>query len=331
MTTTPRTVGVIGLGAMGAPMTAHLVAAGHDVVVLHHSLHKTEGARPVDDPRHMAGQADLVLLMVPGAPEIDTLLPHLAEGAAQREAGRGGVVIAVGSTVSPEDVARWHREHPDLALVDAPVSGGEAGAVRGELSIMVGGEDRAAALALEVLAACGRPVHLGPLGAGQVAKACNQLVCAAEIVALSEASVVAERAGLDLAELLELMGGGYAGSVILEDKAPKLMAHDYAVSARASFVHKDVSAYLDAARATGTRSVLGGPLLDAARQLVDAGLGEQDSAVFQKWVAERGTGEDATASTPDPSGTARALPGDRSDQPTPWTPGAGRDRTGGER
>ena len=114
MTTTPRTVGVIGLGAMGAPMTAHLVAAGHDVVVLHHSLHKTEGARPVDDPRHMAGQADLVLLMVPGAPEIDTLLPHLADGAAERDGERGDVVIAVGSTVSPEDVARWHRAHRSL-------------------------------------------------------------------------------------------------------------------------------------------------------------------------------------------------------------------------
>ncbi|TFH99877.1 NAD(P)-binding domain-containing protein, partial [Kocuria rhizophila] len=85
MTTIPRTVGVIGLGAMGTPMTGHLVAAGHDVVVLRHSLHKAEGARPVDDPRHMASQADVVLLMVPGAPEIDALLPHLADGAAERD------------------------------------------------------------------------------------------------------------------------------------------------------------------------------------------------------------------------------------------------------
>ena len=269
--------------------------------------------------------------MVPGAPEIDALLPHLADGATERDGERGGVVIAVGSTVSPDDVARWHREHPDLALVDAPVSGGEAGAVRGELSIMVGGEDRAAALALEVLAACGRPVHLGPLGAGQVAKACNQLICAAEIVALAEASVVAERAGLDLAELLELMQGGYAGSVVMADKTPKLVAHDYSVSARAAFVHKDVSAYLDAARATGTASVLGGPLRDAAQRLVDAGLGEQDSAVFQRWVAERGAAEDATTSPPDPSGTARTVPDARSDQPTSWTPGADRDRAEGER
>lgn len=172
--------------------------------------------------------------------------------------------------------------------MDAPVSGGEVGARRGDLSIMVGGDDdEAVAVTAGVLESCGRPVHLGPLGAEQVAKACNQLICAAEIVALSEASVVAERAGLDLAQLLDLMRGGYAGSVIMDDKAPKLVAHDYTVSARAAFVRKDVAAYLDAARATGTRSVLGGPLLDAAQRLVDDGLGEQDSAVFQQWIAQR--------------------------------------------
>lgn len=331
MTTIPRTVGVIGLGAMGTPMTGHLVAAGHDVVVLRHSLHKAEGARPVDEPRHMASQADVVLLMVPGAPEIDALLPHLADGAAERDRERGGVVIAIGSTVSPDDVTRWHREHPDLTLVDAPVSGGEAGAVRGELSIMVGGAPSEVTPVLDVLAACGRPVHLGPLGAGQVAKACNQLICAAEIVALAEASVVAERAGLDLAELLELMQGGYAGSVVMADKTPKLVAHDYSVSARAAFVHKDVSAYLDAARVTGTASVLGRPLRDAARHLVDAGLGEQDSAVFQQWVAQRGSGEDRASSPPDPTATAPAVPVDRHDQPPSGNADAQQDRAGGER
>ncbi|CAL8900234.1 NAD(P)-dependent oxidoreductase [Kocuria varians] len=288
MTSTPRTVGVIGLGAMGAPMAGHMVAAGHDVVVLRHSQSKADGARPVDEPRHMARQADLVVLVVPGADEIDALLPHLAEGVTERDPAYGRIAVVVSSTVSPEDVARWHAEYPLLTFVDAPVSGGEAGAVRGDLSIMVGGDDaEAVGVTLGVLECCGRPVHLGPLGAGQVAKACNQLICAAEIVALSEASVVAERAGLDLAELLELMQRGYAGSVVMADKTPKLVAHDYTTSARASFVHKDVAAYLDAAHATGTRSVLGGPLLDAARRLVDDGLGERDSAVFQQWVADQ--------------------------------------------
>lgn len=106
-------------------------------------------------------------------------------------------------------------------------------------------------------------------------------------MAISEASVVAERAGLDLATLLDLLQGGYAGSTILADKTPKLVAHDYSVSAQAAFVYKDVSAYLDAARATGTTSVLGGPIAAAAQQLIDGGLGEQDSAVFQKWIADR--------------------------------------------
>lgn len=287
MTATPRTVGILGLGSMGRPVAGHVIAAGHDTVVLHRSLHKADGARAVDTPRHMARQADVVVLLLPGAPEIDGVLDEIAEGARAHDAA-AKLVVAISSTVSPDDVARWHRDHPGLEFVDAPISGGEAGAVRGDLSIMVGGDDEAAVrLVSDVLSSCGRPVHLGPLGAGQVAKACNQLICAAEIVALSEASVVAERAGLDLAQLLDLLQGGYAGSVIMNDKTPKLVAHDYTVSAAASFVHKDVRAYLDAARATGTRSVLGGPIADAAARLIEDGLGEQDSAVFQKWVAER--------------------------------------------
>ncbi|KHE73515.1 2-hydroxy-3-oxopropionate reductase [Kocuria marina] len=287
MSPSPHTVGIIGLGSMGKPMAGHIIRAGHDVVVLHRSLHKASGARAVDTPRHMARQCDVVILLVPGAPEIDGVLDELVEGARERDADHDRLVLAISSTVSPVDITRWHRDTSGVEFVDAPISGGEAGAIRGDLSVMVGGDDATTGLVSDVLSSCGRPVHLGPLGSGQVAKACNQLICAAEIVALSEASVVAERAGLDLATLLDLLQGGYAGSVIMNDKTPKLVAHDYSVSAQAAFVHKDVSAYLDAARATGTKSVLGGPIASAARQLIDAGLGEQDSAVFQKWIAER--------------------------------------------
>lgn len=286
MSPSPHTVGIIGLGSMGKPMAGHIISAGHDVVVLHRSLHKAPGARAVDTPRHMARQCDVVILLVPGAPEIDGVLEELAEGARERDADHDRLVLAISSTVSPVDITRWHRDTSGVEFVDAPISGGEAGAIRGDLSVMVGG-DAAAGLVSDVLSSCGRPVHLGPLGAGQVAKACNQLICAAEIVAISEASVVAERAGLDLATLLDLLQGGYAGSTILADKTPKLVGHDYSVSAQAAFVHKDVSAYLDAARATGTTSVLGGPIAAAAQQLIDGGLGEQDSAVFQKWIADR--------------------------------------------
>ena len=287
MSPSPHTVGIIGLGSMGKPMAGHVISAGHDVVVLHRSLHKAPGARAVDTPRHMARQCDVVILLVPGAPEIDGVLDELVEGARERDADHDRLVLTISSTVSPVDITRWHRDTSGVEFVDAPISGGEAGAIRGDLSVMVGGDDAAAGLLSDVLSSCGRPVHLGPLGAGQVAKACNQLICAAEIVAISEASVVAERAGLDLGTLLELLQGGYAGSTILADKTPKLVAHDYSVSAQAAFVHKDVSAYLDAARATGTTSVLGGPIAAAAQQLIDAGLGEQDSAVFQKWIADR--------------------------------------------
>ncbi len=171
-----------------------------------------------------------------------------------------------------------------MRVVDAPVSGGDEGATVGTLAVMVGGAPEDVAVALPVLAATGTAVHLGPLGAGQVAKACNQMVVAATLVALSEAAVVAERAGLDVAAMFDLLAGGYAGSRVLEVKKRRFATHDHSPSGAAKFMVKDLSFATDEARSTKTAT----PQLDVLRavftDLTAQGMGDLDTAVVQAYI-----------------------------------------------
>ena len=171
-------------------------------------------------------------------------------------------------------------------MVDAPVSGGAEGAESGALAIMVGGPDAEAQRAVAVLSACGRAVHLGPLGSGQIAKACNQLIVAAAVVATAEAAVVAERAGLDVAALFDLLGGGYAGSRVMAVKAPRYVTHDHSPSGPARFMVKDLRAWAEEAEGVGVSSPLAPLLRSLFGAVTDAGLGDLDTAVVQRWIEE---------------------------------------------
>lgn len=286
----PR-VGVIGLGVMGRPMAGHILRAGFE---LHVTARRpdtatelvADGAHWHDTARETASAVDVVVLMVPDLPDVTAVL----EGEDGLLAGvTGPLQLIISSTASPDGVRQLDAELAErtgglVRVVDAPVSGGEEGAKAATLSIMVGGTEAGAALARTVLAPCGRVVHLGPLGAGQVAKACNQLIVAATVQALGEASVIAERAGLDVGRLFDLLGGGYAGSRIMEVKADRFAQHDHSPSGPARFMVKDLTFATDEARRTGT----GTPLLDVLRgvftDLTAAGLGDQDTAVVQAYV-----------------------------------------------
>jgi 2-hydroxy-3-oxopropionate reductase len=291
-----RSLGVIGLGGMGAPMArnAHrALSASGDVVITGRSRERAEplirdGLVWADSPRAVAERVGVVLLMLPDLPQIEPLL----EGEDGLLAASGPLVVAVGSSVSPvrvREVGARVRESTGgrVRVIDCPVSGGEEGAVAGTLSIMVGGEDEAVASALPLLATMGRPVRLGPLGAGSVAKACNQMIVAATTLALGEAVVVAERSGIDLATLLDLLGGGYAGSRLLETRKRRFVEHDHSPSGPVKYLVKDLGFAAAAADATGT-AVAGLPAVRAAfEELVAAGLGDQDLAVVQRFIAER--------------------------------------------
>ena len=287
----PRGIGVIGLGTMGRPMAGHMLSAGLDVHVHARRPAATAalveaGATAHPTPAGLAARCGVVVLVVPDLPDVDAIL-----------AGPDGLlavvdhplVLVISSTVSPDGVrqlgTRLAAETGDLVhVVDAPISGGERGAVAGTLAIMVGGSPRDVAVAEPALRACGNPVHLGPLGAGQVAKACNQMIVAATVLALGEASVVAERAGLDVEALFDLLGTGLAGSQVLEQKKHALVTHDHPPSGPARFMVKDLGFATAEARRGGTAT----PQLDVLRavftDLTDAGFGDQDVAVVQTYV-----------------------------------------------
>lgn len=287
----PR-VGVLGLGAMGLPMATRLLDA-HGTVAVHARRRRPDlealGAVWASTPRELAGMCDVLLVMLPDLPDLEPLL----DGDDGILAGAGDLLLLIGSTSSAPGVRELAARLPDrIRVVDCPVSGGEDGATAGTLSIMLGGSDADAALAAAVLAPCGTPVHLGPLGAGEVAKACNQLVVASTILALGEASVIAERSGIDLDALWRLLGGGYAGSRLLESRREKLVMGDDAPSGVARYMVKDLRFAAEAAAAGDVSPALLPTLRAAFDELVDAGLGDRDIAVTRRFVQQRSGARD---------------------------------------
>ncbi len=288
-------VGVIGLGAMGRPMTRRLLARNHTQVGItgrgaerYRDL-VDAGATWHDTPRALAATAQVVVLMLPDLAEVEQVLggPDGILASAPDD-----LLLVVSSTSSPAGVrALGDRLRTEtggaVRLVDAPVSGGVEGAAAASLSIMVGGTDGDAARAASVLGACGRPVHLGPLGAGEVAKACNQLIVAATVLSIGEALVLAERSGLDLALLVDLLGGGYADSRILQTRGGRMVAEDYEPTAAARYLLKDVEFATAVAEETGTIAALLPAVRAAFAELVAGGLGDADIGVTRRLTQER--------------------------------------------
>jgi 2-hydroxy-3-oxopropionate reductase len=282
-------VGVLGLGAMGTPMARRLREARGRVVV--HSRTRPSdlgGAEWAETARELAERADAILVMLPDLPQLEAALG----GPDGLLAGAGDLLLMIGSTSSAPGVRALAHRLADatdrrVRVVDCPVSGGEDGATTGSLSIMLGGAPEDAERAAALLSACGTPVHLGPLGAGEVAKACNQMIVAATILALGEASVLAERSGLDLDRLWALLAQGYAGSNLLVSRREKLVAGDDEPSGMAKYMVKDLRFADEVAAATGTDPVLLPALRTAFDELVERGLGDRDIAVTRRFVAER--------------------------------------------
>lgn len=293
---TVGTVGVIGLGAMGRPMTRHLLGRPATAVgITGRGAERYQdlvdaGATWHDTPRSLAAAVEVVILMLPDLPEVEAVLGG-PDGILAAEPD--DLLLIVSSTSSPAGVralgARLHDETGGaVRVVDAPVSGGVEGAEAASLSIMVGGTDADAARAAGVLSACGRPVHLGPLGAGEVAKACNQLIVAAAVLSIGEALVLAERSGLDLDVLVDLLGGGYADSRILQTRGARMAAGDYEPTAAARYLLKDVGFAAAVAEDTGTEAALLPAVRAAFAELVERGLGDADMGVTRRLTQERG-------------------------------------------
>ena len=251
-----QTLGFIGLGIMGRPMAKNLLKAGYPLVV--HSRSKgpvddltAAGARSAPSPKAVTEQVDLLITMLPNSPDVElvALGPQgILEGA------HSGLIYVDMSTISPIvsqkiDKALAAR---GVKMLDAPVSGGERGAVEGTLSIMVGGDKPTFDLVLPIFQAMGKTItHLGPLGAGGFTKLANQIIVAVNLTALGEALTLARKAGLNRELTLKALSGGLAGSRCLEQKTPNYLSNTYNPGFRVDLHFKDLGLIMESGRALG--------------------------------------------------------------------------------
>lgn len=250
-------VAFIGLGIMGKPMARHLLDAGFPLTVHSRSPGPVEelvaaGATRAGSAAEAARAVDVIITMLPDTPDVEHVV--FSDGGVASGAAAGTLVIDM-STIDPGPTRAIAEALASrgVEMLDAPVSGGEKGAIDGTLSIMVGGSDQPFARAMPLFEAMGSNiVHVGPSGAGQVAKACNQLVVAATIEAVAEALVLAERLGVDPAKVREALLGGFAGSKILEVHGQRMLDRAFEPGFRARLHRKDARIVLDAAAASGT-------------------------------------------------------------------------------
>ncbi|HCT76537.1 MAG TPA: 2-hydroxy-3-oxopropionate reductase [Micromonosporaceae bacterium] len=279
------TIGFIGLGIMGAPMAGHLVKAGHKVTgydVVPAGLEKlaAAGGQPAGSIAAAVNNAEVVITMLPNHPQVEAVV--LGEDGVLAHAKPGTLLIDM-SSIRPETsiaVAQAAAAR-GVRVLDAPVSGGEAGAIEAVLSIMAGGEADDFAEALPLFEFLGKTiVHVGPHGAGQVVKAANQLLVAGIIVLNAEALVLMEASGVDGRKGLSVLNGGLAGSTVLTRKIENFVNRDYTPGFRIDLHDKDMGIALAAARTAG----VGLPLTGAVSQLVAsakaAGRGGQDHSAL---------------------------------------------------
>lgn len=284
-------IAIIGLGIMGLPMAKNLVKAGHDVTGFNRSQEPIDklveaggtGAASIADA---VKDADVIITMVPDSPDV--------EGVVRGEEGvfahaKAGALWIDNSSIRP-DVAKTLAEEAVAAgfgAVDAPVSGGEQGAIDGALSIMVGGSPEHFAAAEPVLSAIGKTiVHVGPAGAGQTVKAANQLIVAVNIQALAEAVTFLEAFGVDTDAALTVLGGGLAGSKVLDQKGQKMLNRDFAPGFRLALHNKDLGIVTAAARSVGVTVPLGAAVAQLVNALVARGDGGLDHSGLFKLTAE---------------------------------------------
>jgi len=282
------TVAFIGLGIMGGPMAANLVKAGFDVVGYNRSPEKVKelvekGGRGADDVASAVREADVVITMVPDSPDGEAVSGEIFAGA------REGTLYIDMSTIRPDvavRVAEAGRE-AGVRVLDAPVSGGEAGAVEGSLSIMVGGSAEDFADARPVLDAVGKTiVHVGPAGSGQTVKAANQLIVAGNIQLLAEAVVFLDAYGVDMRSALEVLGGGLAGSTVLARKGDNMLAGEFKPGFRLALHHKDMGIVTSAAREAGVTIPLGAVVAQLVAAMVARGDGGLDHSGLLKLTQE---------------------------------------------
>jgi 3-hydroxyisobutyrate dehydrogenase/2-hydroxy-3-oxopropionate reductase len=284
-------VGFVGLGKMGQPMVRRLLAAGHTVHVFNRSRAPMDalaedGAQPAPSATAVAERAEVVMTALPTPESVESVYQQLAAAA------RPGQVFADHSTVSPDlnrRCAQWLAAR-GADFLDAPVSGGPAGAAAGTLTVMVGGDDAVFQRAEPVFRAFGQNVRrCGPIGAGQVIKLVNQLLVAIHTAAISEAAVFGGKLGADPQVVLDVIGTSFGASAMMTRNLPRFLARDFGPATPVNLILKDLGVIRGEADGAGIPLVFGALAEQRFREATDRGLGEEDMAALVKlWEAEAG-------------------------------------------
>ncbi len=284
-------IGFIGLGIMGKPMAKNLLKAGHQVVVSSFDPAtaaelSAAGATTADSPKQIAEQVELVITMLPNSPDVKAVALG-ADGIV--EGAHSGLVFVDMSSIAPLVAREVHDALAEkgIAMLDAPVSGGEPKAIDGTLSVMVGGDQDVFERVKEVLAAVAASVvFVGEIGAGNIAKLANQVVVALNIAAVSEALVLSQKAGVSPDAVFQAIRGGLAGSTVLEAKAPMMLEHNFTPGFRINLHIKDLVNALDTSHGVGAPLPLTAAVLEMLTALKTGGHeGEDHSGLVQYYEA----------------------------------------------
>lgn len=271
-------IGFIGLGVMGRPMAENLLRAGHELTVHSRSAGPVDalveqGAARAAGASDTADGAEVVITMLPDSGDVAAVVPEVIAAAAP------GTLLIDMSTIAPgvaRELAGAARER-SLGMLDAPVSGGDIGAREGTLSIMVGGEAEDFERARPILEVLGKTItHVGPAGSGQVVKACNQVLVAGIIQAVSEALVLGSKSGVEPATIIDVLSGGLAANKIMEVRRRNFLEHEFVPGFRARLHAKDLRIALDEARAAGVALPATALVAQFLSALIAEGRGDDD-------------------------------------------------------
>ena len=278
---TKPSLGLIGLGIMGRPMARNLLRAGYDLVV--HDIDRSavdalvaEGATAGTSPRHVGKATDVLIMMLPDSPEVRAV--YLGPDGAFEVLRPGWLAIDM-SSIAPSTARELAARAAagGAEMLDAPVSGGDKGAIAGTLSVMVGGADAAFERALPILSALGKTiVHVGPAGAGQVVKVCNQVVVAVVIEAVAEALVLGAKAGVDPVQIADVLQGGLAATKVLEMRRENMLSGRFDPGFRIRLHLKDLKNALELARETNVALPAAAQVEQLMRAMAAAGRADYD-------------------------------------------------------
>ncbi|MEM9451338.1 MAG: NAD(P)-dependent oxidoreductase [Cyanobacteria bacterium P01_E01_bin.6] len=284
-------VAFIGMGTMGAPMALNLLRAGHEVTVHNRTREREKpvvsaGGHGAASPKEAAVGAEIIITCVSDSPDVEAVM--LGDDGVIHGAAAGAIAIDM-STISPSvtrQIAQALTEK-NIAMLDAPISGGSEGAQKGTLSIMVGGEAEAFSRALPVFEAMGKTItHVGPIGSGQITKAINQVIIAGTYWGVAEGMALGLKAGMDMEKVVQAVGGGAAGSWGLTNRSGNMITNDYPLGFRVRFHRKDLNIALEAARELGVPLPMAAYVEQIETGLISRGYGDEDISNIARSVRE---------------------------------------------